>query len=132
MVADTLTSVLAIFALLAAKYFGMVWMDPLMGVVGALFVAKWSIGLIRITSSVLLDHQAPEDLRCAVVAKIEADGDSKVTDMHIWSIGPGSNAVILSVVAESPLSPEDYKSRISMIPGFSHISVEVHKCRSKV
>ncbi|HPN83957.1 MAG TPA: CDF family Co(II)/Ni(II) efflux transporter DmeF, partial [Victivallales bacterium] len=130
-VADALTSVFAILALLAAKYFGIVWMDPLMGIIGAVFVAKWSLSLLGTTSAILLDHQAPEGLRLAVTKKIEEDGDSKVADIHVWSIGPGCNAVIISIVADSPLSPEQYKSRVSEIPGFSHMSVEVHKCRDK-
>ena len=86
-IADALTSVLAIVALLAAKYFGLVWMDPVVGVIGAVLVARWSYGLLGATSAVLLDRQAPEPLRQQVRHAIEAHGDTRVTDLHVWSIG---------------------------------------------
>lgn len=126
--ADALTSVLAIVALLTAKYFGFVWMDPAMGVVGAFLVARWSIGLLRTSSGVLLDRQGPETIRNRIRETIEEDKDSKVADMHLWSIGPNTYAVIVSVVAHEPTTPEAYKSRIPKNLGLAHISVEVHKC----
>ncbi len=125
-IADALTSVLAIIALLTAKYFGLVWMDPLMGVVGAILVARWSLGLLRTTSGVLLDRQAPESIRDSIKQSIEADGDSQVADIHVWLIGPNLYAVEIMVVAHRPAQPEDYKARLPKDLGLAHLSVEVH------
>lgn len=122
--ADALTSVLAIAALLAAKYFGVVWVDPLVGILGAVLVANWSLGLIRSSGNVLLDTQGPPDLVEAIVASIESDGDSSVVDLHVWSIGPGLYASIIGVVAQAPLSPEEYKARLPRDKGLVHVSVE--------
>lgn len=126
--ADALTSVLAIVALLAAKYFGFIWMDPLMGIVGAALVARWSWGLLKSTSSVLLDRQAPEEKLNTIRACIEEDGDSRVSDLHLWSIGPGINAAIIAVVAHEPKNVGDYKKRIPEDLNVEHISIEVNYC----
>ena len=126
--ADALTSILAIVALLMGKYLGAVWMDPLMGIVGAVLVACWSVGLLRVTSGVLLDRQAGDAVRSRVREAIEADGDSRVTDLHVWAIGPAVHAAIVTVVAGRPLPPEAYKSRLSPELGLAHVSVEVHRC----
>lgn len=122
--ADALTSVTAIVALLTAKYFGWIWMDPLMGIVGSLLVARWSVGLLRQTSGVLLDRQAPPETVQAVQSAIEGDGHSKVVDLHIWSIGPGIWSVILSIVSERPETPQDYRERLDA-DQFPHVTVEV-------
>jgi cation diffusion facilitator family transporter len=124
--ADALTSVLAIAALLAGKYFGWVWMDPGMGVVGAILVARWSVGLLRSSSGILLDRQGPESIRRKVRESIEADGDSRVADLHLWSIGPGIYATDLSVVARHPETPDRYKARIPGDLGVVHVTIEVH------
>lgn len=126
--ADALTSVLAIVALLMGKYLGAVWMDPLMGIVGALLVARWSMGLLRVTSGVLLDRQAAPEVRAGVREAIEADGDSRVADLHMWAIAPEAHAAIVTVVAHHPQAPEDYKARLSPDLGLAHVSVEVHRC----
>lgn len=126
--ADALTSVLAIVALLAAKWFGFTWMDPVMGIVGAVLVAWWSVGLLRATSSVLLDCQGDETLRQQVQNAIEEDGDSKVADLHLWVIGPNRYALVLSVVAHDPLPPQAYKERLPKHKGLVHTSIEVHRC----
>jgi cation diffusion facilitator family transporter len=126
--ADALTSVLAIVALLAAKYAGLVWMDPVMGVVGAVLVTRWSVGLLRSTAGVLLDREGPEDVRALIAASIESDGDSRVAGLHVWSIGPGVFAVDLTVVADDPAAPDDYRARIPSDLGLAHVSIEVHAC----
>ncbi|MCW8851248.1 MAG: CDF family Co(II)/Ni(II) efflux transporter DmeF, partial [Gammaproteobacteria bacterium] len=102
--ADALTSVLAIIALLAAKYFGYIWMDPVMGIVGAVLVARWSYGLLGSTSGVLLDRQAPEVLQREIREILEADEDTRVTDLHVWSIGPGIYSAQITLVGHRPLS----------------------------
>ncbi len=125
--ADALTSVLAIVALLAAKHFGYIWMDPFMGIVGAVLVARWSWGLLKSTSSILLDRQGPTNLMKKVHACIEEDGDSRVTDMHLWSIGPGIYSAIIAVVAHEPREPSAYKKRIPKDFGLEHVSIEVNR-----
>lgn len=128
--ADALTSLLAIFALLAAKYFGLVWMDPLMGIIGAILVSQWSLGLLRTTSAVLLDKQGPETLQAQIRQCIE-DDDNRVVDLHLWSIGPNIYSAIISVVAHDPQPPEYYKALIPSNLGLEHVTVEVHECVHK-
>lgn len=129
--ADALTSLLAIVALLSAKYFGLAWMDPIMGVVGAVLVARWSYGLLRTTASVLLDLQAPEKLRNTIREAMERDGDSRVTDLHVWSIGPDIYSAQIALVAHNPAAPDEYKGRIPKSAGLVHTTVEVHVCELK-
>ncbi len=124
--ADALTSVLAICALLSGKYFGLGFMDPVMGIVGAVLVAHWSWGLLRGTGSVLLDEQASENARKSITSAIERGGDSRVFDLHVWSIGPGIFAAIISVVTERPRSPDEYKQSLPQDLGLVHVTVEVH------
>ena len=126
--ADALTSLLAIFALLSAKYFGLTWMDPVMGVVGAVLVARWSVGLLRSTAGILLDKQGPADIRASIKDGIESDNDSRVADLHLWSVGPAIYAAIVSVVANDPKPPAHYKALIPDHLGMVHVTVEVHRC----
>jgi len=126
--ADALTSLLAIVALLSAKYFSWIWMDPAMGVVGAVLVARWSYGLLGTTAAVLLDRQAPDQLQLAIRDAIEQDGDSRVTDLHVWSIGPGIYSAQIALVARDPAAPDEYRSRIPASSGLVHIAIEVHAC----
>ena len=127
--ADALTSLLAIFALLAGKFLGLNWMDPLMGIVGAILVARWSLGLIRVTSGILLDHQAPGAMLEQMRTAIESIDDNRITDLHVWSIGPGIYSATLTVVSDVPGTPEYYKSLIPEDLGVVHSIVEVHQCR---
>lgn len=127
--ADALTSLLAIFALLAGKYLGLNWMDPAMGIVGAILVARWSVGLIRDTSGILLDHQAPTAMQEKARTAIEDIDDNRVADLHIWSIGPNIYSATFSIVSDSPKPPDHYKSLIPKELGIVHSIVEVHQCR---
>jgi cation diffusion facilitator family transporter len=126
--ADALTSILAIFALLAAKYFGLNWMDPLMGIVGAILVFRWSLSLLHSTSSVLLDKQGPEEIETKIRESIEND-ETRITDLHLWSLGPNIFGVIISLVTPNPRPPEVYKAQLPADLGLAHITVEVHECR---
>ena len=126
--ADALTSILAIVALLAGKYYGLIWMDPAMGIVGAILVARWSYGLLGSTSAILLDRQAPIELRDNIQELLEADRDTKVTDLHVWSIGPEIYSAQIAVVAHNPQSPDHYKGLIPDSLGLVHLAVEVHLC----
>jgi cation diffusion facilitator family transporter len=122
--ADALTSLLAIFALLAGKYLGWSWLDPVMGIVGAALVARWSLGLLRTTSRVLLDRQGPENLRESIRQSIEDMGD-EVTDLHLWAIAPNRYSLVLSIVADQPRSPADYREVLPSDARLSHATVEV-------
>lgn len=126
--ADALTSLTAIFALLGGKLLGQAWLDPAMGVVGSLLVARWSWGLLRQAGGVLLDRQAPADVLDRVRAAVEGDGDDRVVDLHVWSIGPGIWAACVTVVAHEAAAPDEYKARIPAELGLRHVTVEVHRC----
>ena len=128
-VADALTSVLAIVALLCAKYLGLILMDPLMGIIGGVMVFRWSLGLLLTTSHVLLDKNGPEDINQRIRESIEVDGDSRVSDLHLWSVGPNIYSVIVSVVACNPREPEQYKKLIPLSLGFVHVTVEISRCK---
>jgi len=125
-IADALTSVLAIFALVTGKYVGAVWLDPAMGIVGAVLVARWSVGLIRVTSHVLLDRQAPERIRDAIRESVEQNGAATITDMHVWSIGPGKYAAIIGVVTGVAGSPDGIKALLPAGLPLAHITVEIN------
>lgn len=124
-VADALTSFFAIVALLAGKFLGWNWMDPLMGVVGAVMVALWSRGLLKSTAHVLLDMQASRALREGIRSSLEHDGVARVTDLHVWAIGPGLHAVAATVVAPQRVPTAHYR-RLVTRPGVAHVTVEVH------
>jgi cation diffusion facilitator family transporter len=125
--ADALTSVLAIVALLAGRFFGWVWLDPVMGLVGTVVIAAWSFSLIRSAGGVLLDAAPPEKLTSRIRAELERAGD-RVADLHVWRLGPGHFGVIASVVSDRPESPDAYKARLVDIQALSHVTVEVHAC----
>jgi len=125
--ADALTSVLAIVALLAGKYAGWNWMDPAMGIVGAILVTRWSWGLLQATSSVLLDQQQTaieQDIKRVVEC-----GDTRLSDLHVWSIGPNLYAAIAAVVTHNPQSPGHYRECIQKNnSSLVHVTVEVETC----
>jgi len=123
--ADALTSVLAILALLGAKYGGLTWMDPAMGILGAALVTRWSWGLVRASTAVLLDRQGPADIRTRLAAAMEADGATRVVDLHLWAIGPGIYSAIVGVVTSVPQSPAAYKARVPRELPVVHLTVEV-------
>ncbi|MFJ3486341.1 CDF family Co(II)/Ni(II) efflux transporter DmeF [Pseudomonas sp. NPDC090202] len=121
--ADALTSVLAIAALLAGRYLGWVWLDPLMGVVGAVVIAKWSVGLIRQSAGVLLDvtdEHVAEEIREVV----QASGDVQITDLHVWKVGPDARAAIVSVVAAGGVSAETIREQLGVVHEVSHLTIE--------
>jgi len=121
--ADALTSVLAIGALLAGRYLGWVWLDPLMGVVGAVVIAKWSVGLIRQSANVLLDvtdEHVAEEIRDV----LEADGNVQITDLHVWKVGPDARAAIVSVLAKVEVTAEAIRERLGVVHEVSHLTIE--------
>ncbi len=125
--ADALTSVLAIVALLLGGSYGWTWADPVMGAVGALVIARWSWGLIRDTGSVLLDAAAEgEEVREEIREAIAPTG-SEVTDLHVWQVGPGHFAAIVSLIAQEPREPAHYKALLAHIHELVHVTVEVER-----
>lgn len=125
--ADTLTSVLAIVALLAGRFLGLNWLDPLMGLIGTAVILAWSWSLLRSAGAVLLDAVPSEDLARTIRDQLEKNGD-KVADLHLWRLGPGHMGIITSIVSDDPQPPETYRARLSTIEGLSHITVEVRRC----
>ena len=126
-VADALTSVLAITALLAGRFYGWIWMDPLMGIVGALVIAHWSVGMLRGAGAVLLDAVPDRGIAAEVRRRLEVDGD-RLADLHLWRLGPGHLGLVTSIVSDTPQAPDAYKARLDGMEGLSHITVEVHAC----
>ena len=126
--ADAVTSVLAISALLLGKLYGFYRLDPIMGLVGAGLVAHWAVGLIRMSGAVLLDVQAPEAVRSRIRSLIESDSDSRVADLHVWSVGPALYAASIAVVASDPKPVDYYRGLLPARLGLAHTTIEVHRC----
>ena len=126
--ADALTSLLAIFALLGAKYFGQVWLDPFMGVVGAILIVRWSWGLLRASAHVLLDMQAPAEVLDGIKRAIEAEGDNRVSDLHVRAVGPGIYAAEIALVTTEPQDADHYCALLPHDMPVAHVTVEVHRC----
>jgi cation diffusion facilitator family transporter len=130
-IADALTSVLAIVALVAGKALGWVWMDPIMGIVGAIIITKWAHGLLLDTGKILLDRDVDQKAIAEIRNVIEADSDNRVSDIHVWRVGPRHLSVILSIVTHYPKSPEHYKSLLAAYDDISHMTVEVNACEGE-
>lgn len=126
--ADAFTSVLAIAALAAGMVAGWAWLDPAMGIVGAVVIAWWSKGLLVQSSRVLLDREMDSPVAGAVKLAIESDGDAEIADLHLWRVGRDRYACIVSVVARTPLTPDDYRGRLAGIATLAHVSIEVNRC----
>jgi len=125
--ADALTSVLAIVALVLGSAYGWNWLDPTMGLVGSLVIARWSWGLIRDAGAVLLDYvPADEDLPDEIRDAIESDAD-KITDLHVWQLGPGHHGAIVSIRSTAPRQPSDYRKKLAHIHDLSHLTIEVER-----
>jgi cation diffusion facilitator family transporter len=128
--ADAFTSVLAITALTGGKFFGWAWLDPVVGVVGSVVVFSWAYTLLRDTSGILLDRTpASSDLPDEIRRAVESDGDSLVTDLHVWQVGIGKYAAMISVVAHEPKSCEAYRSLLRGHNELVHVTIETQHCR---
>lgn len=125
--ADALTSVLAIAGLLAGWRFGWSWIDPAIGVIGAVVIASWSLSLARDTGRVLVDATPDAALAARIRTTLET-GDVKVSDLHLWRVGPGHMAAIVALVTHHPEEPAAYKARLAHLDGLSHVTVEVNAC----
>ena len=124
--ADAAVSVLVILGLVLARAFGWLWMDPVVGIVGAVVIASWSYGLIRDTGAILLDMNPDRALAARLRGIVEADGDT-IADLHLWRLGPGHLGAILCVATRHARAPDHYRTRLAGITSLSHLTVEVHR-----
>lgn len=124
--ADAAVSVLVIAGLLLARAFGWLWMDPLAGLIGAFVIASWSFGLIRDTGAILLDMNPDRRMADSLKRSIENDGD-RLTDLHLWRLGPGHLGAILSVVTATERSEQYYRAKVARFRSLSHLTIEVRR-----
>lgn len=128
--ADAFTTLLAIVALTAGKFLGWSWLDPVVGLVGSGVVFSWAYSLLRDTSGILVDRtplssDLPDEIRRAV----ESDGDSIVTDLHVWQVGAGKFAAIVSIVAHEPRPSDFYRELFRQHGELVHVTIETQHCR---
>ena len=126
--ADALTSLLAIVALVSGNYFGWNWMDPVMGIVGAIIITRWSYGLVKQSAPILLDASIDEKYQTAIKTAIERDADNRISDMHVWRVGANHYAAVISLVTHDPQSTEHYKQLLQEFKQLAHVTVEVNLC----
>jgi cation diffusion facilitator family transporter len=130
--ADAFTSLLAITALTGGKFFGWAWLDPVVGIVGSGVVFSWAYTLLRDTSGILLDRTpASSDLPDKIRRAVESDGDSLVTDLHVWQVGIGKFAAMISVVAHRPKSSDSYRELLREHHELVHVTIETQHCREE-
>jgi cation diffusion facilitator family transporter len=126
-IADAAVSVLALLGLGSAWAFGWLWMDPAMALVGMVVILSWSWSLVRSAGAILLDIR-PAPIADEISQRLEADSTDRIADLHLWRVGPGHHAAVISVVSDHPQPPAAYKDRLAGIAGLSHVTVEVHAC----
>lgn len=129
--ADALTSILAIGALLLGKLYGWNLVDPIIGIVGSIVISRWAFLLIKETSPILLDKNNDEEIKSLIQSKIEGEADNRISDLHVWKVGSNNYAAIVSIVTHFPKEIDYYKSLIHDIDDLSHVSIEVHQCVSE-
>ena len=130
--ADALTSVTAIVALTAGKFLGWSWLDPVMGIVGSVIVSVWAYGLVRDSSGILLDR-TPEcsDLPDEIRRAVESDGDSRISDLHVWQVGTGRFAAIVCIVGHDPKPADTYREMFREHEELVHVTIEVQRCNEQ-
>jgi cation diffusion facilitator family transporter len=126
--ADALTSVLAIIALLAGKYLGLTFLDPVMGLVGGVLIGSWAWGLLKSSGMILLDGHQDDETKQAIIKAIESDQDAKIVDLHLWKLSSNSIGALITLVASSPHSAAEYRNRLDQIHNLDHITIEPHSC----
>jgi cation diffusion facilitator family transporter len=128
--ADALTSVLAIIALLAGKYLGLGWLDAAMGLVGAVLITRWAWGLAHDSASILLDRTDDDAVNRAIRSAVAESGPGdSVADLHVWPVAPGRLAAAVTIVSHAPRAADYYRLRLAGIGGLAHVTVEVNECR---
>jgi cation diffusion facilitator family transporter len=126
-VADAAVSVLVIVGLVSGRVFGWLWIDPVMGLVATVVILSWSWTLIRSAGAILLDVCPDPALARKISFRLE-QGSDRVSDLHLWRLGPGHLAAVISLITHDPRSPEQYKKRLSGLAGLSHVTIEVSLC----
>jgi Co/Zn/Cd efflux system component len=106
-------------------------MDPVMGIVGMLIIANWSWNLVRISGAVLPDTGPEDGVPAEIARRLEAGSEDRISDLHLWRVGPGHNAAVVSLVSHRPAPPASYKERLAGIAGLSHVTIEVLTCPGK-
>jgi len=129
--ADALTSVLAIAALILGKYLGWNWLDPVIGIVGAMVIGRWAYGLLRETGFILLDGSMESKELTAIKEKVEGTLDNRITDMHVWRVGPADYAAIISIVTHHPQKMGYYKRLLEDFKEISHLTIELNVCEGE-
>ena len=127
-VADAAVSVLVLAGLTLGRLLDWLWLDPVMGIVGMLVIAKWSWNLIRASGAVLLDMRTGDGIASEISHRLQSGRSDRVSDLHVWRVGPGHCAAVVSLVSDCPEPPNVYKARLADIHGISHITVEVEAC----
>ena len=127
-IADALTSVFALVALLAGRYIGWSFLDPVMGIVGGVLILRWAYKLIVSSGKVLLDGGIEAELRETIRSRLESDDESRVADLHVWHLGSNELSIVASVVSGQPREPEEYRLRLEDIPNLAHLSIELNPC----
>jgi Co/Zn/Cd efflux system component len=120
--------VLAIAALAGGLWFGAAWLDPVVALLGAAVIARWSLGVLKQSARGLIDATADPHLEQRVRDLLEADGDAKVADLHVWQVGTSAWSAVASLVADRPLPAETYRDRLKPIAQLRHVTVEVNQC----
>jgi len=127
-IADAATSVLAIVALLGGLYFGASWLDPVMGLVGAVLVTVWAWGLLRRSGRILLDAEMDAPVVEEIREVIEQGGAAaRISDLHVWQVGRGKYACVIALVSEDDLDADDFRQLLSIHEELVHVTVEVHR-----
>ncbi len=129
--ADAMTSLLAIIALIAGKYAGWNWLDPTMGIIGAIIITRWSYGLLKQTGPILLDASIDKEYQRKIEEAIEADADNRISDIHIWKVGSNHYAAIIALVTHYPNKTEHYKKLLEDFHKLSHVIIEVNECKEE-
>lgn len=127
--ADAFTSVLAIAALLGAKYFGLVWLDPAAGILGAALILRWAVSLLKETAGILLEREMDSPLVGAIREQMEADGDTRVSDLHLWKVAQDKYACIIALVSAKDRPLSDYKARLEGFGELVHVTIELNPCQ---
>lgn len=123
--ADAATSLAAIGGLIGARSFNLPLIDPIVALLGTVVILSWAVGLLRSSGAVLLDCVPDQDMAVAIRRRLETEGD-EIADLHLWRLGPGHQAAVISIVSDLPKAPMRYKERLTELQGISHITIEVN------
>jgi len=130
--ADLFTSVLALLALAGGLWLGWRWLDPAVAVVGAVVIARWAWSVLGVAARALVDASGDAQLSQQIRERMEADGDTRVADLHVWQVGPQAFSAALSVVADAPQPTAAYHQRLHGLPTLRHVTLEIHRCTQAV